>query len=381
MIRRSKWGALRALSLCCALFSVHSSDLSAQEIREWIVSTEPVVEIGLIDGEPTLIFSDIRAARLLPDGRIVVADGMESVVRIFSPAGEFLNEMGGKGDGPGEFRWIAGMEIMPPDTVRVWDADAHRITTFLADGSLVGTQRFAPMQRGGPSGVLDGLVGWFADGDVALSWTVAGQLRKGQIVPDRTILGRFDPAGSLRYLLGEGEGLHRSGRGPDPFSPFPHATVHNDSVYFMNGVGGRIAVLDPDGAGVSRVIEVSASPVEVREAWPALQAKLRDEGDMALLGRIPDPLLTHTPSLAGMLIDDRGFLWVKTYDPTTDCVYLGRPPGPGGEWIIVETKGRTVAKAVLPDGLVPLHITGNRVLGVSRGPLDVQKVVVHILER
>jgi len=314
----------------------------------------------------------------------VVADAGAISIRVYDSNGEFQTELGSEGEGPGEFLAIGNMRVAAPDTIQVWDFFSQRITTFLADGSLVGTQRIDPAPPDGPGGFLDLLAGVFSDGDIALGWTVGGRIAgdgERQVAPDRVVFGRFGPDGQLRHLLGEGEGLHRIQGSPDPFSPVPRGVVFRDSLYFMNGVGGRIAVFDSEREGVARVLEIPAPHVEVSEAWSALNEALRVRGDESVLERIPDPRLAHTPTFGGMLMDDQGLIWVKIYDPESDSVYMGHPPGPGGEWWVITPDGEVVAKVAMPEGLIPVHIKGDRLLGVARGELDVESVVLHIIGR
>lgn len=369
------------LLTCGVLSPVHAADVAAQQPNQWTISSEPVVEIGVLDGDPAYTFASVRAARLLPDGRIVVADRGLSSVRIYDASGGIQSTFGQAGDGPGEFRGIGGISVHPPDTIRVWDSGMFRISTFLADGSLVGTQRFDPNQPGGPKSALDGFAGYFSNGDVALSWTVARRGTEGEVLADQTVFGRFSPRGSLKHLLGQGEGLHRIHGSPDPFSPFPHAAVFRDSVLFTNGVAGRIAILDPSGEGVARTLEVALPHIDVSSAWAALRQKILETGRESLLERIPSPRLSHTPAVAGMLIDDRGRIWLKVYDPTSDSVYFGRPPGPGGEWLVITPEGTTIATVAIPDNIIPFQVEGDRLVGVSRGELDVERIVIHTLAR
>ncbi|MEX0601238.1 MAG: 6-bladed beta-propeller [Rhodothermales bacterium] len=357
------------------------ADLFAQQPNEWSVAVRSVVEIGVADGDPDYMFTSIRGASLLPAGRIVVADRGTSSVRIFDASGNFEVSMGRDGEGPGEFQGIGGLSVHLPDTIRVWDFATIRITNFLFDGSLVGTQRFDSHQPGGPGGLLDGLAGFFSDGDVALSWTIAPRVSDGEVLPDETIFGRFSSEGSLKHLLGKGQGLHRVSRSPDPFSPYPHAVVYRDSVYFMNGVDGRVAIFGSSGEGVARTVEVTAPQVESSLAWAALRHKILETGRESLLERMPAPRLSHTPALAGMLVDDRGLIWVKEYDPTSDSVYFGPPPGPGGTWLVVTPEGESVATVAMPDGIIPVQVVGDLLLAVSRDELDVERIVIHTIAR
>jgi hypothetical protein len=369
-------------ALVVTAMALGTAQLSGQEVAEWSISADPVLQVGVVEGPPEYMFSSIRDIRPLADGRIVVADREEATLRVYDERGTFLRAIGSQGEGPGEFRGISGISVRSPDTIQVWDASLARMTVVRADGSVVGTERFDPGQPGGPGGgVIDGFAGVFRDGDVVLSWTIAGPGEGEDVLPDRTVFGRFSPAGSLRHLLGEGEGLHRFRRQPDPFSPFPHAVVVADSVYFTNGVDGRIAVLDPDRGGVVRTLEVPVRPEPAERAWRALREVLREDGRESVLERMPPPQLQHTPALAGMLADGADRIWVKVYDPTSDSVYLDRPPGPGGEWWVLSPEGRHVASVAMPDHVTPVWIEGDRLLAIARGPFDVERAVIHTISR
>lgn len=374
------WTALLAVGVWAVICT---TPIRGQDVDRWTVSEKPLIEFGAVEGNSAYMFSSVQTAKFLPDNRIVVADDGESSVRVFSPNGQYQVEMGGEGQGPGEFQFIFGMWIAAPDTIRIWDAELLRVTTYLADGSLVATHRVDPSPPEGPGGVLDIFAGAFSNGDLAFAWTVGQPGRTdNEVRADRVVFGRFTANGKLRYLLGEAEGLYRHRGRPLPFSPFPHATVFRDSLYLTNGVGGKIAVFEPNGEGVARTVEMSVSHVEASEAWRALTTKLRAEGDGDLLSRIPEPQLEYTPAIAGVLIGEQDVLWVKVYDPTSDPVYVdGSPPGLGGEWLVITRDGEIVARVTMPEDVVPLDIQNDRLLGVRRGPLDVPRIVVHSVGR
>lgn len=47
----------------------------------------------------------------------------------------------------------------------------------------------------------------------------------------------------------------------------------------------------------------------------------------------------------------------------------------------ISIRGDTVAEVWMPENVVPVHIRGDRLLGIRRGPLDVQRIVVHEIRR
>ena len=63
----------------------------------------PDLVIGVADGDERYLFGRIEGLALGPRDRIYVADALFGTVRAYSPAGDFLFPIGGRGEGPREF--------------------------------------------------------------------------------------------------------------------------------------------------------------------------------------------------------------------------------------------------------------------------------------
>lgn len=365
------------------LLALVPAPAAGQATEAWTVSPEPLLELGAVEGDPDHVFGSVRSARLLPDGRVVVADRDGRSIRVFGRDGDLAAAMGDEGDGPGEFRALAAMWVVPPDTIQALDPARPGVTTFLADGTLVGTTRLEATPPGDARGFPDVAAGRFSGGDLALGWTVGRVSSEPRRTTDRIVLGRFGPDGAFEGLLGEGTGLERYRGSPVVFSPYPHAAVLRDSVYFTDGDAAEVDVLGPRGGGVVRTLELPLAPGDAARGWSRLAEALRAGGEADRLGRLrPRRRRERTPAIAGLLADDRGLLWVKAYDPAADGVYVeGPPPGPGGVWRVVTPRGETVAEVSVPDGVVPLDFRGDRLLGLTRDRLDVERLVVHAIDR
>jgi len=353
------------------------------ELDSWAIAPAPSTVVGEMDGDPMYLFQSVAGAGLMPDGRIVVADAGLSVIRVFDANGTFLSQLGGEGEGPGEFRGLRGVWIVPPDTIGAWDSSSVRITYFEAAGSLIRTVSLEPSTEARGVGSLDLLVGTLADGSVAI-----GSLGFGSpdgTGADRVSVERFGPGGDHLERLGETTGFIRVPFGdrssaPIPFSPYPRFAVRESTVYHTNGTAPRVDIW---AAGSRRAIEFPPADHDPELAWATLASRLDEEGSEFYRDLLPEaPRSDSIPHLAGLLVDDAGLVWTKQYDPGTDALWLdsGRRVY-GGTWWVAEASGDLVATADVPPTLAPLQIVGDRALGVTVDALGVERIQVHPIVR
>jgi hypothetical protein len=67
-------------------------------------------------------------------GDIYVSDRQESVVKKFNSEGQYIQTIGTKGEGPGEFQAMGSMTILPDGRLIILDWRARRTSIFGADG-------------------------------------------------------------------------------------------------------------------------------------------------------------------------------------------------------------------------------------------------------
>lgn len=77
-------------------------------------------------------------------GRIYVADLQANEIRVFDAQGECIRTFGRRGDGPGEFRMLAGIAAQPPGLLWAMDAVSYRLTAFDSAGSVRTTHSLRP---------------------------------------------------------------------------------------------------------------------------------------------------------------------------------------------------------------------------------------------
>lgn len=339
---------------------------------EWGVDSEPVVSIGELEGDSAYLFSRIAAVRLLPDGRIAVADGASGTIRIYGRDGVFQRRMGGSGQGPGEFRYISDLSIMPPDTIVAYDSRALRLTNFLSTGELVSTYEFRASD-GRPEVYL----GQYSDGSHAVAWIRQAPRDPSVVTADAMQLGQFGADGRLARVLGTEFGMRRLGA-PLPFSPHFLGAMIGDTIYHTDGLSGVVEATGPAGEAV-RTLRVALDEWALEDARSLLEAEL-DSADVQRLHEVEGPGIDSIPTIADVLADGEGRLWLKGYNPSTDSHWIGRQRT-GGEWLVIEADGEVVARVSIPRRVRLMDISGDHIVGVSRDEMDVERVQVFALVR
>jgi hypothetical protein len=107
--------------------------------------TNPVVTIDLTIGEKApsdeYLFGRIEAITATSNGNIWVAESSIPQIRMFDADGRFLRNVGGPGDGPGEYNRLMGMKRTGDDHVVIFDPRSRRVTIYDADGEHVVSHR------------------------------------------------------------------------------------------------------------------------------------------------------------------------------------------------------------------------------------------------
>ncbi|MDH3732923.1 MAG: 6-bladed beta-propeller [Gemmatimonadota bacterium] len=110
----------------------------------WRVSATPEVSIGVLDGAPAEQLFRVSDAAILADGRVLVGNSGTSELRIFDQTGRHVASMGGDGEGPGEFRMMAELDVTAGDSIFVWDQRVRRVSVFSASGGFERSFQLSP---------------------------------------------------------------------------------------------------------------------------------------------------------------------------------------------------------------------------------------------
>lgn len=352
----------------------------------WRVGAEPAVSIGQLEGEDPYLLDRVRGALVMPDGRIVVANGGSNELRVFDELGRHVATWGGRGEGPREFTSLSQLHRWPGDSLLALYSRGRRLSVLDSAGNL---GRAFTLNRG------------------EAFYNVEDVLPGGAILTI-DLVGRYEvPYGLTRledhYRIKDGEGEERSslgsfageewfhvstGQGSSMGStiPFGHqvtalawgalaAVAQNDTyeirAFDLDGTLKRIVrrnhdLVVPTPADVEALIESRAAEVPEAER-PERRAQMREfYGDR--------PLPDSHPAFGEVTSDLLDHLWVREYS-------LPGEETPNPTWTVFDPEGHVLGFMETPAGLTIFEIGEDYFLGLATDDLGVESVQLWALER
>ena len=328
----------------------------------------PALVVGGESSGPTSDIFNVVGTVRLSDGRIVIADGAPRLL-VLDSMGTYLETWGGPGDGPGEFRRISWIQLVPGDSIVVYDSRMARVHFFTGDGdhasqptlrrqTLVGrsrdgswiSRRFQPQP---PSVPEDGVtpprdvmvLSHEADGS---GEQLLGTLEGGEeiVLPTGSIYFGLHPLRELRVAVGPGEVYATSGR------------RFEIQVYDLNGGPGRVLSW--------------TSPLVPLTPQIMVDAIVADGGSVRVEDIPPLSEDQTLPTISGLVVDREGNVWAELYDPEL---------GNARTWSVFEPAGQLLAEVTMPPRFRPYDIGADFVLGVIRDQLDVERIHLYGLHK
>jgi hypothetical protein len=363
-----------AYFLGCGLLTIGCDSVETPPgIDEWFLSSEPSLEIGLMDGDEPYQFHDVVGVVRFPDGRIVIGNAGTSELRVFDREGRHVVTTGGVGEGPGEFRRLSSIDITRSDSLVVFDSNTWRVSILDPSAEFVRSWSLESLGRGvfpnrvwalGDGSVMVGYLRGHMPGDPAgrIKWS-APAVRFSE---DGAILNDVaDVPGDewFRWETDEGSTLMFL-----PFGAKGHLAVHDDRVYVGNGREVDLQVFGLDGQPRERIrVPIEPRPVtsaDVRQFEVSELDMATDPARRARLHRaIPYP--DSVPAYGALVIDGMGRIWVQEYHSSSETP---------ARWWVIDQNGEVLSTVEMPVGFEPSWIDQGLVLGTLRDRLGVEYV-------
>lgn len=329
----------------------------------WSVDPEPEFVIGgtnVIESpdDPSQLIWRVRGLARLSNGNILVHSGGEEAVFLFEPTGELVTRIGRKGQGPGEFVRPQHIQVLPGDTIAVWDNGFSRVNYFDSMGTFIGArqldvatvlERTRTATEYPPESIMIPLL----DGSFVVQRGIWDYPRPqpGEIQRRPVEYLRIDTAYALHSFgwWKWDELIGTRGRLGSLWPPFARRSIvaaggNPPSAYITDGDRFEIHQFAADGS-LTRILRRDADPVpitseEVAE-WRARAAELNPGVDWEAWERslAAAPPREFHPPILWLRLDTEGYLWVRESDTEGHRVFdaegrwLGNVDIPGAVWI------------------------------------------------
>ncbi|MEX2280873.1 MAG: 6-bladed beta-propeller [Gemmatimonadota bacterium] len=350
----------------------------------WRLSSEPAVDFG-----PADTLYRIGPIVRLNDGRIVVANGSSSELRVYSADGKPLRRIGREGAGPGEFRDISRMFAIANDSLLVFDILLRRASVFDPQGEFA--RAYIPPSLPNAAPMIEGR---FGDGTLLVASQSPPTPDRRGLVRNRRSLWRL-PEGAAAIQLAETPGREifyqelPTGQVDFRRPYFGHAAYHTagpDRLYWASTDTFEIKVHSLDGKLISLIRKQhdyqSVSPASASPIIEKHVATLSDAATAASVRRHLSsmPVSGHAPALGWpawaslsapeLQVDADGNLWV---------VEFFMPDEERNARTVFDRDGVWLGSVRLPPRFMPRQIGSDFILGKWTDDLDVEHVRVYQL--
>jgi len=326
----------------------------------WVVSTEPELSIGTLDGSGPEAFGRVATVAETGDGVIVVVDALALELRAFDASGRHVWTVGGRGEGPGQFGRIDAVAALEDDSIAAFDGRNRRVSVFTPEGRFGRDERIVlPSSLGVPA--LSG----FTRAGVLVGLAPVRSLVPAQPGPYRTTatLMLFHQAATEASIVStfpEGDFVRMEARA-GPVAPRIRLLLGRST---QLAVGTHsIALTTQERFEILRYAPTGMLREIVRVSVPVRAVDAERYADAAG-GRRQQLLPDFLPAVSRLRVDAADRIWVEEYV----APYEDRAP----RWWIFAPGGELVALAAVPAGFSPLVIAVDHVTGVVEDSLGVQ---------
>jgi len=320
---------------------------------------EKVLTLGKKGGAGPTAFGEVREIELDEKGRLYVLDRMNNEIRVFDSGGKYINTIGRRGQGPGEFRSPLSLDYVDR---QLFVTERGRVSRFGTNGGFLG------MHRTNVPGISRALP--LKDGGVLV-------LRKGMARTSgydaRMLIGVYEggrfslvfsgPSPALFIHTPEGSRVFKT-----PFCPTLHLSPITGGGYVVgDGTDGTLNRFSSDGTLVTRV-KVAQPPKPLSEEEKKF---LIDKAEDWAGGRHVNELAIppFKSAICGLEAVDEETAWVR-------LEYEGEE---GQVWRLFDLEKREVKTTMrLPRGESATAFRGDWIVTHSKGELGAD--YVHLLK-
>lgn len=335
--------------------------------QAWSTTLEAESDPGLNLGRVTGLAVDSQR-------RVYVADAVWDGIAMLGADLTLEREVGRRGEGPGEFRWLATIDILAGDSLYVFDGSLGRVTVFEPSALAVAYTVTLPGLNN-PRGLwrIPGQRGYVGvrSPSVTTTQTERDDQRRSDIVFSLGNDGEVESDSILAVPSAEPLIVRSAGSvmvGAHPYGSEPFLSLLGDDLLvYADSRLPSVSVLDLDGT-VHRSFAVPATEVPVDAA--ELRARIDSEEMEAFARALEQGAPYMWPALTGLIVDDERRIWVGARSEST---------GDQREWTAFTQEGQPEGSVLLPAGFDLHAVWGGRLFGVVTDDFGVPTIRVYRL--
>jgi hypothetical protein len=266
-----------------------------------IINLEEDLSIGEFEGKDEYTFSQINDLDVDDSGVLYGIDNSSAQVRIFDGHGQFLRTVGRKGQGPGELQMPLFVQITSQSEIAVYDYLTQRLVFFSLEGEYLRQVSSARLRYP----VLPIRIDSYGN-------IIGAQIMAPPPVGGKDI-GKYDPDFEPKFKIAQEEQNKNLKRGDfDVARPTLLCAVSpNDTIVWGDSRAYEFNVVGPDG----KTIKTIQKKHERLAVTAAFREKSEKELSELVAGGIKVNFPDRFPAFMDVSVDDRDWLWVKTYEP------------------------------------------------------------------
>lgn len=334
----------------------------------------PVREVAR-SGVDTL-FQQITGLDVDSRGRVYAGDWFAARVAVLDSTGALLGTLGRRGLGPGEFRSSRGVQVLPGDSLLVYDPSAARVSVF-APGEArpayvvnVGAAAGGVPYRLHRTPANDAFLAMFRPAFRSDDGGTRATERLRVLELDGRPRGEPIRAYPARGFLRVGD-RNNFAVAPDPFGREGlYALGANHRVHYLWSDSLAVETLDLRGRRTGG-FSVQYTPPRVQAAdVEAELVGMPPHMVRPFRSALADSLPERWPAARGLIADGEGRLWV--------C--LQTPAGEPREWAVFTDTGRYLGSVFLPRRTELHAVHGSFLYAVEKDADDVPHVVIYRMD-
>jgi len=333
------------------------------------------------------------SARLHPNGSLWISEGVNREIRVFDPgSGAHLFTIGGRGDGPGEFRQSSFLGFDAEGTAYVYDYRHRRLSVFSESGELQGDHLMPSSLGIGPrphhvtrTGTLLGQMPQGMERRPPDGSTVRDTARIWTIPLDGTAPALVAKTPSaLWYFRDERQEVvpYTAPVFPPPYDGGSLQGFRDDRVYVTDHAGeAAYSVYGP--AGLERSVQIDRAPGQT-DGFSATEfveqlrrARFFSESRVQFYEKyLSDmPIQEARRAWDRLVVADEGGAWLRRTGDA-EAAMAGVPPE-YRVWDVFDAEGVFVGPMRLPANVRPVQVRGESVLTVVYDDMGRSTVAIH----